>query len=255
MSDLGQGDSEVPYVTVSPADGSTTAVLTVHAPDGTSTTVEATGGDLEPIPGTSPQLYKQRWSATTPVTYTQSGRWVLSWAVGGTGEGAEDLEVWVVAPPTAGGPTWTPGRSRVAAYVPHRSLERSLEATGDSGETYAWTFTSNTTPPAITVDRLIADGVAWVSARVSPLHASLNEAASVAAAVYAAAAVERGTPEGAESLQRANDLERRLDVLLRDLIDANNAANESGDFGVDIAPAPQWSFPPADCRWDSPTYW
>ena len=43
--------------------------------------------------------------------------------------------------------------------------------------------------------------------------------------------------------------------LMRDLISANNAANETGDYGVDIAPAPVYSFPAADLRYDDPRYW
>lgn len=252
-SDIGVGDVESPYVDVAPADNTTVATLTVHKPDGTSTTVPASGGALTPIPDTSPVQYSQRWTADTPVTYDQASRWVLHWDVTGTGESDEDLEVWVVASPVAGGPTWTPGRTRVAAYVPGRTLERNPATTGEGEDVHDLTFTSNTRPTGLAVDRLIADGLAWVTSRVTPMNTAVQDAAAVVVALYAAAAVERGAPEGDDSLQRANDLEKRLDILLKDLIAANNAANGTDDYGLEVVP--MWSYPPADPRWDCPTYW
>lgn len=256
-SDVAVGDSETPWIQVSPSDGTTQVALEVRAPDGGPASYTATGGDPEPIVGTSPQQYTQRWTADQPVVYDQPGRWVLHWAVTGTGEGAEDLEVWVVASPVAGGPTWTPGRSRVANYIPHRTLSRSVEATGSSEEQLAFTFDSTTTPTGVQVDRLIADGVAWVASRITPMHASSEPAAAVCAAIYAAAMIERSWPNDDQSLQRANDLERRLDTMLKDLAAANTDQNDTDNGtqdGFDVV-YPAWSFPPADCRWDSPTYW
>lgn len=252
-SDVGVGDSEVGTLAVSPADGTTAVTLTVTGPDGTDIAVTMTAGALVEIPDTSPTEYSQVWTADTPVVYDQAGRWVLSYVVTGTGEGAEDLEVFVVASPVAGGPTWTPGRSRVANYVPHRTLARSTSSVIDSQDNYALTFDSTTRPSGQTCDRLIADGVAWVTGRVYPLHARLEPSAAVVVSLYCAAFIERSWPNDDQSLQRANDMERRLDVLLADLIEANNAANETGDFGIDVVPL--WQFPEADSRWDYPTYW
>ncbi len=254
-TDLGQGDVEQPWLTVSPADANTTVTLVVHRPDGTSAVVPATPGALEPIAGTSPVEYSQRWTGD-PVVYDAPGRWVLAWTVTGAGEGAEEFEAYVVASPVAGGPAWLPGRSRVANYVPTRTLERNPASIISSQDAYELTFTANTRPTGLAVDRLIADGAAWVTSRVHPLNTRSEQAASVVVALYAAAAVERGTPEGEDSLQRANDLERRLDRLMADLISANSDANDEdageGEYALEIAPA--WSFPPADPRWDDSRY-
>jgi hypothetical protein len=107
------------------------------------------------------------------------------------------------------------------------------------------------------VDRLIADGVAWVSSRVYPLNTRVQSAAAVVVALYAAAAVERGWPNDDQSLQRANDMEKRLDLLMADLITANTDANDQdsgeGEYAIEVAPV--WSFPPADPRYDSAAYW
>jgi hypothetical protein len=251
-SDLGVGDSELAFVDVAPADADTQAVLTVNPPPtaGSSYTLTASGGDLQPIDGSDD--LQQRWTTDDPVTYTAPGRWVLHWDVAGTGEAQEDYEVYVVASPVAGGPAWTPGRSRVANYVPRRTLQRSLSSSASSQDAYEMTFGQDTIPNGVQTDRLIADGVAWVSARVVQLATSMYDAASVCAAIYAAAMIERSWPDDDQALQRANDLERRLDVLLKDLVAANDLANGS-DYGLDVAPA--WSFPPADCRWDSARYW
>lgn len=255
-SDIGQGDSELATLDVSPADVTTAATLTVTAPDGTSTGYSATGGVLVAIAGTSPVEYSQRWTADTPVMYSAPGLWVLHWEVTGTGEGAEDLEVYVVASPVAGGPTWAPGRSRVAAYIPHRTVVRAAGSTIASTDAYAWTWDSTTTPPGVTVDRLIADGVAWISALITPMNVKSEPTAGVLSALWAAIFIERSWPDDDDSLQRANDMEKQLNTMLAQLTASNDLANandgvEGGSYAVDVA----YSFPAADCRWDSPNYW
>ena len=143
-------------------------------------------------------------------------------------------------------PTWAPDRSRVANYVPHRTLSRSLESTTASSDKYQFMFDATTTPTGVAVDRLVADGVAWVAARANPLNARLEDAAGVIAALYGAAAVERGWPSDDSSLQRANDLEKRMDALLADLVAANTDANTqdqgAGDYAIDVVP--MYTFPP-----------
>lgn len=255
-SDVGVGDSETAYTDVAPADGTTAATLTVTAPDGTSTDYAATGGDLVAVDGTSPVEYSQRWTADTPVAYNAAGKWVLHWDVTGTGEGAEDLEVYVVASPVAGGPTWAPGRSRVANYVPHRTLVRSTASTVSSADGYLWSWDSTTTPPGVTVDRLIADGVAWITALITPMNVKSEPTAGILAALWAAIFIERSWPDDDDSLQRANDMEKQLNTMLAQLTASNDLANandgvEGGTYAVDVA----YSFPAADCRWDSPNYW
>ncbi len=252
MSDLGVGDAEIPTLVVQPADGDTIATLTVTAPDGTATPVAVTGGDLQQVSGLSPAEYTQTWTADEPVTYTLPGRWLLTWTVEGTGEGAEDVEVWVVASPVAGGPTWTPGRTRVANYLPHRTLVRDLSTTTSSQDVLLMTWDNTTTPTGVQVERLIADGVAYIAARMTPVHANSEAGAAVLVCLYTAAMIERSWPHDDQSLQRANDLERRLDLMLADLVEANNASNGTDDFGIEIAPA-YWSFPPADPCYDDPS--
>ena len=254
-SDLGVGDSDLPYISVSPADSDTAVTLVAYAPDGTSTSVAVTGGSLEPVAGSSPVVNMQTWTATDPLEYTQPGRWVLTWTVTGTGAGAENVEVFVVASPTAGGPTWTPGRSRVANYLPHRTLVRDLSTTTGSQDVLLMSWDSTTTPTGVQVDRLIADGVAYIGSRLAPVHVNSEQAASVLVCLYAAAMIERSWPQDDQALQRANDLDKRMDMMLKDLVDANNASNGTDDFGIDVAHMPYWSFPAADVRYDDARYW
>jgi hypothetical protein len=252
-TDLGVGDVEVAFVDVAPSDTDTVGVLTVRPPSpATSFTITATAAAPVAVPNTSPVEYSRRLYADQPITYNAPGLWVLHWDITGTGESSEDFEVYVVASPTAGGPTWLPGRSRVANYVTHRTLARNPAAIRNSQSSLALTFDSTTTPTGLQVDRLIADGGAWVAMRAAPLAATLYDAAAVVVALYCAAAIERQFKADEQSLQRANDMEKRMDSLMQDLVDANNATGGTGDYGLEVAPA--WSFPPADCRWDYSGY-
>lgn len=251
-TDLGVGDTELPFLDVAPAAGDTVVTLAVNPPSGTPYDITMSAGPLVAIPDTSPTEYTCRFTAATPVAYDQAGRWVLHYEVTGTGEGAEDFEQFVVASPVAGGPTWIPGRSRVAAYVPHRTLVRSTATTVTSADAYAWTFDSTTTPPGTTVDRLIMDGVAWVTAQVTPMHANSEPVAALLSALWAAIFIERAWQHDDSSLQRALDMERQLNSMLAGLVKSNDDAND-GDYGLDAAAI--WSFPPADTRYDSACYW
>ncbi len=253
-SDLGQGDSDVPYLIVRPADTDTVATLTARKPDGTTVNVPVTAGALAAVPDTNPVEYTQRWDATDPLEYDQATRWVLHWDVTGTGEGEEDFEVWVVPSPSVGGPAWTPSRSKVATYVPHRTLARSLSSTTASQDQHQFTFDNTTTPTGGQADALIVDAVAWIAARVPKLTTVHHDLARAAAALLAAAWIERSWPNDDQSLQRANDMEKRVDLLVADLVGASNTETGSGDFGLDIA-HPVFSFPAADPRYDDARYW
>ena len=126
-------------------------------------------------------------------------------------------------------------------------------STISSQDTYAFTFDSTTVPTGLVVSRLIADGVAWVQSRVYPMAAGSTDAAAVCVALYAAAMIERTWPDDDQSLQRALDLERRLDQMLGDLVRANAAANTGTITGQ--PPAPQYKFPfPDDNYLDYPSY-
>ncbi|RKR92775.1 hypothetical protein BDK92_7255 [Micromonospora pisi] len=232
-TDVGVGDAETPRLTVTPFDGTTAATLVVTGPGGTTSTL------VPYVEGTNAGV--QTW-ITTPVTYTYPGRWVLTWTVTGTGAGVETQEVYVSASPVAGGPTWTPGRSRVANYVPTRTLVRSTATTTTKADIYPHTFDSTTRPAGVQVDRLIADGVAWVTTVAPTVTTALAETASVAAALYAAAAVERGWPDSDVSLNRATQLQQLAERTRADLVRA--LADETGTTpGQDHAVMPIYSFP------------
>jgi hypothetical protein len=98
------GDPQIVTLTVSPADGTTEAALTVTAPDGTTTTPDAT-----------PSNGNATWS--TEVTYTAAGIWTLKWVVTGTGRGAEDQQVSVA-----------PTHARPRAYATTTDLADFLRA-------------------------------------------------------------------------------------------------------------------------------
>ena len=138
-------------------------------------------------------------------------------------------------------PDWAPTREHVADYVPHRTLKQTAAATTGSQDVYYLTFDADTRPTGWAVDRLIGDGVAWVTSRVTPLHTSSHDTARVVATLYAAAAVERGWPHDDQSLTRANDMERRMDSLLAGLIASNDEANGGGGDSSNLMPI--FSFP------------
>jgi hypothetical protein len=82
------GDLRTATLTVEPSGPSTTGVLTVYAPDGTTTTPSVSGN------GTG--------TLTAIVTYTAAGWWLLKWVVTGTGAGTEYQRVFVPVAPVYG---------------------------------------------------------------------------------------------------------------------------------------------------------
>ncbi|MEU8886739.1 hypothetical protein [Streptomyces sp. NPDC048442] len=112
------GDRVTATLAVDPHDGTTAAVLTVYAPDGTATTPVTTTGDGG---GT--------WSA--PVVYTVAGVWTLAWSVTGTGASVEGQKVAVgPAPgPAVGGRRYATS-TQLANYLhtaPPLDADRLLE--------------------------------------------------------------------------------------------------------------------------------
>jgi hypothetical protein len=104
-------------------------------------------------------------------------------------------------------PSWSPSLEDVAKYVPHRTLVRSPSSITDGEDDYLLTFDSTTRPTAVMVAKLIADGVAWVTSQVAPMHASSFAASATVAALFGAAHVERGWPNDDSSLERARDFD------------------------------------------------
>lgn len=107
MPDVGDGDTAT--LTVSPHDGSTTAALTLRAPDGTSSSVSVATTDGGAT-----------WTGV--VTYTMSGWWVLDWTVTGTGFGRQFSSVFVTDPPEA---------TAVPVYVGRELLKEQLSIPAD----------------------------------------------------------------------------------------------------------------------------
>ena len=155
-------------------------------------------------------------------------------------------------------PEWAPSAFDVADFVPHRTLTHAEFSTTESQDSYQWGFSETTRPTLDSVTRLIARAVAAVTSRLVPLNAASTGAAGTIVCLWAAAWVERGWPEDDNALQRANDLEKRADLLLAALVVSNDLAN-GGDDGDPETPdgaavAPAYSFPAPDLRFDSPLY-
>lgn len=251
-SDVGTGDSELPYLDITPADGTTAATLTVSKPDGTSTQVTVAPGVLTITPGSNPVTYTQRWAVTAPVVYDQPGRTVLHWAVTGTGEGTEDLEVWVVPAPVPGGPTWTPGLSRVALYIPRLTVD--VTTPGSAVE--LGTFTAETNPTDAVAQRHIDDAVAEVLAACGPIPLSLEALARAVAALRAAASIQlsySNTALGMDTLSIAAALNARADADLARLKTAIADLVDGSADGLAVVVS-VWSFPAPDPRFDLPQY-
>lgn len=154
-------------------------------------------------------------------------------------------------------PAWAPTLEQVAAYVPHRTLAKSVVSVTGEQDQYRFSFGDSTTPPASAVLSLIADGIAWVSALVTPMHAASQALATLVAALHAAISIERSWPKDDQALQRANDMEKQLNTMLAALITANNRAWDEeqgeGDYALDVLPV--WSFPVPDLRYDDARHW
>ena len=131
-------------------------------------------------------------------------------------------------------PSWAPGLSDVAQYVPQRTLVPTSGANNSE-----WTFDSTTRPTDVVVDGLIAKACAWT---VLPLHhaldASLTQAAATVAAQHAAWAVEQAYPEReAKARDTATDtaaaLLKEARQMRAELVIANDLAWDTDHGTVD----------------------
>lgn len=122
------GDIRTATLTVDPSGIDTAAILTVYAPDGTTTTPAVAGG------GTG--------TLTAPVTYDQAGWWRLKWAVTGTGAGTEWEEVFVPAAPAAPQMVYASVEELRAQFsddsqnLPEALLQRALKAASRAIDDY-----------------------------------------------------------------------------------------------------------------------
>ena len=168
MTDV--GDWRTPSLTVDPADETTTATLTVVAPDGTETALAATPGD------TRAEWTGQAYQLTAP------GEWVERWVVTGTGAGAQRAVVRVAPDPTA-----VPG-------------QRVYASTGDYAE---WIGTAP--PPGArralaaasrAIDELLLTAVYDVDSEGLPTDAAVAAALRDATCAQAAYQTATGDPAG-----------------------------------------------------------
>lgn len=226
------GDYTTPQLAVTPFDGTTVAALTVHAPDGTSSTPTASSTDGG-----------AHWT-TTAVSFTQAGWWLLTWVVTGTGAGTEFERIYVTPAPT--GPAWAPDLVAVAKYVPRRTVIAAANGYGTPQNT----FSSETHPSAAQVEALIADAVAWVQVRVgvgsADISAGLYGAATRSAALWAAGMVEATWPDNRDDLSTAQLLLEQAKVAREELWAANVATTGTDVEDPSANLMPMWSFPRPD---------
>jgi len=148
---------------------------------------------------------------------------------------------------------WAPTRAQVADYVPWRTLTRAESSIVESDDDYEATFSTTTRPPGDAVDRLIGNAAARILARVGTLAESLQDAARTVCCLLVGSWIERSWPEDQDSQTRADALAKEAELLLDELVEANEATSGTGEYGLDIAPV--WSFPLPDCRWDDASRW
>jgi hypothetical protein len=223
------GSVDTLTLTVDPYDVDTTVTVTVDGPDGTILTPTATSAD-------------GRHTWTVNPVYTAAGTWVATWTVAGTGAGVTVQEIVVSTPASpAAAVGWRPELWHVADYVPGRTLVGAVDGYGNALNT----FTADTHPNDGTVQRLITAGCAWVATRVGTVAVDLTETARSAAAMWAAAQVERGYPDNDKEASDAAELFRQAAALRDDLHAANLA--ETGEDPDDPSSAllPVFAFPDA----------
>lgn len=221
------GSTDTLTLTVAPYDNTTQVTLTLKAPDGTSTPVTPVSADAG-----------HTWTAN-PV-YTATGEWVAHWEVTGTGAGVTEQTVWVSQPavPSAG-VAWRPERWNVAAYIPRRTLVAAQDGYGN----VLYTFDDTTHPRGPAVDLLITDACAWVTLATGPVDSSLYGPASACAAIYAAAAVDRGYPDNRDDLSNADALTQQAAAMRADLKAANEAITGEDPEDPTAHLMPVYSFP------------
>lgn len=225
------GGTEVATLVVDDYDDTTVVTLAITKPDGSTATVV--------VPTTEDG--NRTWFAT--LLYDMAGAWILLWTVTGGGANVKPLLVFVSPNPSAGGPTWRPDLRAVAKYVPGRSLVLN-RATG-SNELQS-TFDGTTTPSDQQVNSLITDAVAWVLTLTGPIAetpTNLAQMATAAAAIWAAAAVERGYPDRDEDVKTAADFLTQATQMRMDLKCANEAATGEDPADPSASLLPLYQFP------------
>jgi hypothetical protein len=237
LPDLTVGDWEIAHLDVAPYDGSTAATLTLHSPadtspDGTAVPLDA-GVEVVNEDGVA----VKRFTQLAAVQYPVGGWWVRSWDVTGVGACQPDERLFVAPNPSAGGPSWTPTRERVAAYIPERTVEINRLSDGQP----VLTFTSDTRPSGLQVDRQIEDAVGWVTTTCGDLHESLFETARGLAALRAAGMAEISWPVRDGDINAGQALLTQADNGLKALKERNEALTGVDPDNPHLMPV--YSFP------------
>lgn len=235
------GGTEVPSLSVPEGDNTTGVVLTITKPDLSSSNVTPTSTDGG-----------LTWTGD-PILYDQAESWVLLWTVTGAGANVLPRAVFVQPLPAPGGPVWRPSLHDVAKYVPTRTLVIDRSTGGNSP---TLTFDSTTTPSDRQVDSLITDACNWIQSATGPVGVTPSGAvvasspvlygtARAAAAIFAAASVERGYPQRDADESIANDLLGLANSMRADLMAANLAATgETTEPTASLLPLYQFPRPP-----------
>lgn len=223
------GSTDALSLVVDPYDLTTLATVVVTRPSGPPLTPTATSTD------------HHTWTASA--VYNQTGRWVATWTVTGTGAGVAEREIWVSVPPAAtAGVGWRPDLWQVADYIPGRTLVGAVDGYGAALNT----FDDSTHPTGGQVHRLITAAVSWVELKTGPdIDPSLDDSASACVAIYTAAAVERGYPDSSRDVAVADQLYKQAVAMRDDLHRANVALTGTDPEEPSAVLLPSYSFPPA----------
>lgn len=141
-------------------------------------------------------------------------------------------------------PIWTPELTDVGAYVTARTT------TVGPGNT----FTADTYPTADQVDGIIGNVCAWVSARVGVVDESLEDLATMAAALRTAGLVQLSYPVREGDVENAAELLKQATEAL-DTLEASQERNSStgtlrpkGKFPTAPLPVCDWADSPRASR-------
>lgn len=222
------GDTVNAVVTVVPApDVTTSASYVVHKPDGSA--LFGSG-----VAGPNPDQYSASFVAD------QAGDYAVTWTVVGTGAGVTGqlYNIRTLPVAEANRPDWTPFLSDVADYV----RTRTLDITQPGSEIYLGTFTANTEPDGVSVQRILDRAVSNVLAVIHIVPTGLEDLAKSAAALRAAADVELAYPERNADVNVYAQLNARAEQEFQRLITAAESTGSSN-----IATLPVWFMesPPA----------
>lgn len=143
-------------------------------------------------------------------------------------------------------PDWAPDLTRVATYIPERTVEIDRESDGMP----VLSFTANTRPSAAQVQSQIEGAVAWVLLdTTSSLDSTLFDAARELAAIRAAGLAEIAWPVRDGDINAGQALLTQADAGLKSLVARNDVITGENPEVFEVAPV--WSFPCPDPWGDS----